>query len=111
MPGLATTAPPIQLWIEPTLPAGWPPDGLGPLDALTGQLPAADTLPAGAWVAVRAARAPGSRGLLARLLGSRPAEAHLALRCTALLARGYEQVGAGLDDRGQVVAWGRVPPG
>ncbi len=105
MPPLPT----IQLWIEPTLPSDWPADGLGSLEVMTSQMPAADSLPAGTWVGVRPSRGGGSRGLFARLLGARPAGAHLALRCTALLARGYEQVGAGVDERGQPVAWGRVP--
>lgn len=99
--------PPVRMWLDPLLPDGWPSDGLGPLDALTSQIPAADSLPQGSWVAVRKSR-PAQQGLLARLFKRRPA-AHLALRCTALLARGYELVGAGLDPQGDEVAWGRVP--
>lgn len=99
--------PPVQLWIEPSLPDGWPVDGFGPLAALTTQLPEASSLPGGTWVAVRASQAP-RKGLLARLF-LKKSGAHLALRCTALLARGYEQVGAGADAEGREVAWGRVP--
>jgi len=100
--------PPIQLWVEPVLPEGWPRDGFGPLAALTSQIPMAESLPGGTWVAVRPSRAPLKIGLLARLF-QKPPGAHLALRCTALLARGYEHVGGGLDDRGQPVAWGCAP--
>ncbi len=101
--------PPVRLWIEPVLPADWPEDGLGPLATLTGQIPAADTVPRGTWVAVRPSQAPPG-GLLARLF-RKSRGAHLALRCTALLARGYESVGGGLDAQGQEVAWGRAPEG
>ncbi|MCU0656154.1 MAG: hypothetical protein MUF64_13150 [Polyangiaceae bacterium] len=99
--------PPIKLWIEPVLPPDWPADGLGPLAVLTAQIPAADSVPRGSWIAIRPAQAP-ARGLLARWF-RKPGGAHLALRCTALLARGYELVGAGLDPQGHEVAWGRSP--
>ncbi|MCS6900822.1 MAG: hypothetical protein RMJ98_13885 [Myxococcales bacterium] len=99
--------PPIGLWIEPVLPPDWPQDGMGPLAVITSQIPAADTVPQGTWIAIRPSRAC-HHGLLQRLL-RKPAYAHLALRCTALLARGYEHVGAGMDGQGQEVAWGRSP--
>jgi hypothetical protein len=109
MSGLeAPPLPPVQLWIEPVLPQDWPADGLGPLDVLTTQIPAADAVPRGTWVAIRSSQVP-PRGLLARLFRKPSAGAHLALRCTALLARGYERVGGGLDGQGQQVAWGRAP--
>lgn len=99
--------PPVGLWIEPSLPPDWPRDGMGPLATITSQIPAADAVPRGTWVAIRPSRVP-PRGLLARLF-QKPGGAHLALRCTALLARGYTQVGGGTDGQGQEVAWGRAP--
>ena len=66
------------------------------------QLPAANTLDAGAAVLVE----PGAvqkRGLLRRVLGDRRVPVSKAVRCTALLARGYVDIAAEGD-----VVWGRA---
>jgi hypothetical protein len=99
--------PPIDVWVTPELGRDWPADGLGPVAALTAMLPAPETVEPGSWVGVVPGASPGG-GLLARWL-RRPASAHVATRCTALLARGYEHVGAGLDDQGRDVAFGQAP--
>lgn len=107
------TPPAVARWIEPELPPGWPADGFGPLPVLVEQIPAPADVGPGAWVGLLPSRRSPA-GFLARspwlasLLRRAPA-AHLALRCTALLARGYEQVGAGRDEHGREVAWGRAP--
>jgi hypothetical protein len=69
------------------------------------QLPAASTLPSGAavWVLGTAA----SDGALWRLFG-RGSAVSRAARCSALVARGYVDVGAGAEG-GADLAWGRAP--
>jgi hypothetical protein len=99
--------PPIDVWVTPELGRDWPADGMGPVPVLTAILPAPETVEPGAWVGVVGGPA-ASGGLLARWL-RRPAFAHAATRCTALLARGYEHVGAGTDDQGRDVAFGQAP--
>lgn len=99
--------PSIQIWIEPELPSDWPADGMGPLAVLVAQIPASSAVPRGAWVAVRASRASSTRFF--SWWFRKPAGAHLALRCTALLAKGYERIGGGLDAQGAEIAWGRAP--
>ena len=99
-------APPLARLVEPTLDDRWPADGFGAVAALMALLPDPCELEPGAWVGV-AASAPAP-GRLARLLW-RGREARLAVRCTALLAKGFEEVGAGTDELGRELAWGRVP--
>jgi hypothetical protein len=96
----------MALTIEPQLPEGWPADGFGPVGELMALLPDPSELEVGAWVAMAGspARQPGLTNLFRR----RPT-AHLAVRCAALLARGYERVGGGKGARGVDLAWGRVP--
>ena len=110
-PAVPRLAPPldceasVSVALEPMLDDGWPADGLGPVPALVSQLPEPRTLPPGAWLAFGTGTEPRGRGL-GRLLrrGSR-SHAHLAVRCTALLLRGYTHVCA--DAQG--VAFGQVP--
>jgi hypothetical protein len=71
--------------------------------AVAHQLPAPGALAAGTRVVVAAA-ATRKGGVLRRLLGSRGVPVSRAARCTALLVRGYVDVGADDD-----AAWGRVP--
>lgn len=71
--------------------------------AVAKQLPAPGTLAPGTRVVVPAA-ATRKGGVLRRLLGPRTVTVSRAARCTALLARGYVDIGA--DDE---AAWGRVP--
>ena len=79
--------------------------GLDDLAAVAGQLPDPSSLKSGVWIAFLGA-APQQSGLLARMLGRRQAPGvHVAVRCTALLLRGYEEVCA--DAAG--AAFGRVP--
>ncbi|MEB2313800.1 MAG: hypothetical protein OZ921_20825 [Sorangiineae bacterium] len=106
-------APPLEpdanpaVVIHPTVGRDWPEDGLGPVERLAAELPAPGALEPGSWLAVDGGHRPRA-GVLGRLLGSPRAEprVHLAVRCTALLARGYELVCA--DASG--VAYGRAPP-
>jgi hypothetical protein len=92
--------------IEPVVGDGWPAHGLGPISEILALLPDPAELPPGAWIAVGSG-SHGQRGLLSRLFGSQAprARVHLAVRCTALLIRGYTAVAA--DDAGN--AYGRVP--
>jgi hypothetical protein len=84
----------------------WPANGLGPVADLVSQLPPPEQRPPGSWVALDAGPAAKPTGL-GRWFGRRTRAPllHLAVRCTALLASGYELVCA--DPRG--VAFGRVP--
>jgi hypothetical protein len=71
------------------------------------QIPDPATLDPGARVFVLGAASRGA-GLLRRILGT--ASVPRAVRCTALLARGYVSIGAGVDEvSGADVAWGTVP--
>jgi hypothetical protein len=107
------SAPPLDpnslpvLSIQPTVGPDWPMSGLGPIQTLLEGLPDPDTLDKGAWIAVF----PGPhtrrrKGLVSRLFTPRTAEhVHLAVRCTALLARGYVRICA--DEHG--TAFGQAP--
>jgi hypothetical protein len=71
--------------------------------AVARQLPAPSTLAAGTRVAVLAT-ARREDGVLRRLLGARAVAVSRAARCTALLVRGYVDLGA--DD---AASWGHAP--
>ncbi len=71
---------------------------------LAGELPDPATLAPGSWVALDAGPAPPKK-LFGLLGGRRRGGVHLAVRCTALLARGYTDICA--DESG--MAFGRVP--
>ena len=72
-------------------------------------LPDPSTLAAGTKVIVLAA--PDRPSLTARLLSAvgRGKAVPKAHRCTALLARGYERIGATQDPKEKDLAWGFVP--
>jgi hypothetical protein len=75
------------------------------------QLPAAGTLPPQTLVVIfgRAER-PKRIFAFARMLAVRRNVVPRALRCSALLARGYVDLGAGVDpDTGDDLAWGSTP--
>jgi hypothetical protein len=93
--------------ITPQLDESWPQHGLGSLAEVLALIPEPSALPAGSWIAVEASERMGRWSL--RRLVHKPRFVHRALRCTALLARGYEFVGAGSDQDGRDIAWGRVP--
>lgn len=79
--------------------------------ALAEALPSPDDLAPGALVLVLAEPVPRS-ALTGRLLSAlgRAKAAPRVVRCTALLARGYVDVGAGVDpSSGADLAWGRAP--
>jgi|SoiMethySBSTD1v2_1073268.scaffolds.fasta_scaffold55059_2 hypothetical protein len=108
----APSTPPLDpgarasLSIHPNVGADWPASGLGPLEILCEGLPDPSTLDKGAWIAVFPGAPARKRGLVSRLLTPRTApHVHLAIRCTALLARGYVRVCA--DEHG--TAFGQVP--
>jgi hypothetical protein len=68
------------------------------------QIPEASSLEPGTCVYVMGAASRGA-GVLARLMGK--VTVSRAARCSALLARGYVGIGAGVDDvSGADVAWG-----
>ncbi len=83
----------VAVTLHPKLPADWPSSGLGDAGRLARELPDPATLPPASWVAITAGTPPAP-GLWARLRGRPPPTVHLAVRCTALLLRGYVNVGA-----------------
>jgi hypothetical protein len=100
-----------DLELFPILDRTWPADGLGPVAIIVAQLPDPAELRRGALVLVRESgpRPKGFRGLLASLKGlfTKPPKAHPAVRCTALLARGFREIGAAANRRnGEEVVWG-----
>jgi hypothetical protein len=81
----------------------------GDAPAVALQLPAAATLPAAMLVVVSGAALRGV-GLLGRLFGGATTPVSRAARCGALVARGYVDVGAGVDPVTKMdIAWGRAP--
>jgi hypothetical protein len=105
---------PPHLELFPELDRSWPAHGLGPVAVIVGQLPDPANLPPGALVVVRdAARPPRGFRRLARGIRSlwrKPPKAHAAVRCTALLARGYREIAARIDPRtGEHLVWGLAP--
>jgi hypothetical protein len=74
---------------------------------IAAQIPQATELPQATRVFVLgvAARGRGAIGWLARAI-----RIPRATRCTALVARGYVEVGAGADDTGSDLAWGLSSP-
>jgi len=100
--------PDVELF--PELERAWPADGFGSIAALAAQLPDPQDLAAGALVVVHETgrRPRGLRRVLA--LWTRKRRAHVAVRCSALLARGYLDIGAALDPRsGERLTWGFAP--
>jgi hypothetical protein len=75
------------------------------------QLPAAGTLPPQTLVVIFGqAERPKRLFAFARRLVARRNFVPRALRCSALLARGYVDLGAGMDpDTGEDLAWGSTP--
>jgi hypothetical protein len=78
---------------------------------IVAQLPDPADLRRGALVVVRESgpRPKGFRGWHAALKGLfvKPPKAHRAVRCTALLARGYREIGSASERRsGEEVVWG-----
>jgi hypothetical protein len=118
MKGAGRTAPvppsPPDLEVFPRLDRSWPAHGIGPVAVILAQLPDPSELPGGALVVVRdAAKPPHGLRRLARGLKSlwrKPPRAHAAVRCTALLARGYRDISTGVDSRtGEALVWGFSP--
>jgi hypothetical protein len=105
---IPTEKPDVEVF--PILDRTWPADGLGPVAVIVAQLPDPADLRAGALVLVResGARPKGFRGLLASLkaLFTKPPKAHPAVRCTALLARGYIEISSAPNRRnGEDLVW------
>ena len=90
--------------IEPILDESWPQSGLGPVEQIMDLIPDPTGLEPGSWVAISPGTLPRGRGLGA-LLRRQQRAAHLAVRCTALLRRGYTDLCA--DAAG--TAFARVP--
>jgi hypothetical protein len=97
----------------PELDPAWPPDGFGPIATVAAQLPDPHDLAAGSLVLVheRGRRERGLRRVLAFFaFWRRRRRAHAAVRCAALLARGYFEIGAAIDARtGERMVWGFAP--
>jgi hypothetical protein len=113
-PFLPSEPPEVELF--PVLDRSWPAHGLGPVAVIVAQLPDPADLPPGALVVVRDAAKPPrgfrrfARGI--RSLFRKPPKAHAAVRCTALLARGYRDIAARVDPRtGEEVVWGLATSG
>jgi len=97
-----------DIHVFPSLDKTWPKDGLGPIATVIAQLPDPADLPRGTLVAVHGAGRKRPGAIVGWLLPKRR-EVHPAVRCTALLARGYVSVGATVDPKtGERVAWGYV---
>lgn len=77
------------------------------LSQIVAQLPEAAALPTDATVVVLGG-AVRNQSSWRRWLGHRVVPVPRALRCTALLVRGYVDIGASLDDRGEDLVWGRA---
>jgi hypothetical protein len=94
--------------VFPSLDAAWPKDGLGPIATVIAQLPDPASLPKGSLVVVHGSGRTRPNAVVRWLLPKRR-EVHAAVRCTALLARGYRNVGAAVDPKaGEKLAWGFV---
>jgi hypothetical protein len=79
------------------------------IDAVARQLPLASTMTPGAPVVVFGAAVTTS-GVWGKLLGGGRRPIDRATRCGALIARGYIDIGAGVDPATKTeLAWGRVP--
>jgi hypothetical protein len=89
---------------------GWPASGYGDVAAIARQLPNPTSLGEGTLVLLLPeADAPG--GVLGRLFGAGRPKIARAIRCSALLARGYVGVGGGIDPvTGLDLAWGYATP-
>jgi len=104
-----------DLELFPILDRTWPADGLGPVAVIVAQLPDPADLREGALVVVRESgpRPKGFRGWLASMkeLFAKPPKAHPAVRCTALLARGYREISCAPSRRsGEDLVWGTGVP-
>jgi hypothetical protein len=98
----------------PALDRKWPGDGIGAVAVLVAQLPDPAELPAGSLLIVHERQAPraGLLRLFDRMKGLvlKPRRAHAAVRCTALLARGYHEIGCAADPKtGEELVWGLTP--
>jgi hypothetical protein len=86
-------------------------EGLSVLRALMAVVPESSSLPSGTLVAIGGDVQPARpTRLLDRMIGrTKPRFLHRAVRCTALLAKGYVRVGGGKDDNGIDWAFAWVP--
>lgn len=75
------------------------------LDQIVSQLPEAASLPAHATLVVLGT-AVRNAGSWRRWLGDRSVPVPRALRCTALLVRGYVDIGATIGERREDLVWG-----
>jgi hypothetical protein len=101
----AAPGPSVALVVAVELPAEWGPPGLDDVELVAAQVPLAETLEEGTLVMVLE-RADRTSGFVSRLLSPSP-RVPLAVRGSALLARGYVEIRAGLDpSSGEELAWG-----
>jgi hypothetical protein len=83
---------------------------LDQVEAVAAQIPPSDQLAPGTLVVLLGTAAPrGARWL--QWIAARPPTVARAIRCSALLARGYVAVGGGIDAAPAAdLAWGIAPP-
>jgi hypothetical protein len=87
--------------------AAWPASGFGDTARIASQIPHARELRPGTLVMVAEEADGGDAGLLGRFLKSRRAHVARAIRCSALLARGYTRLGGAEDPKSRTdLAWG-----
>jgi hypothetical protein len=82
-------------------------DDCGSLAEIVAQLPEVSSLPERATVVVLGEAKRGARSW-PRWLGSRAVAVPRSLRCTALLVRGYVDIGAAVWDGKDDLVWGRA---
>jgi hypothetical protein len=85
----------------------WPASGYGDTARIAAQVPHARDVAPGTLVVVAEEADGGDAGLLGRILKSRRTHVARAVRCSALLARGYTRLGGGEDPKSRTdLAWG-----
>jgi hypothetical protein len=98
--------PTASLAVLLALPVSWPVSGFGDLVTVARQLPAPRNLPIDSLV-VLLPEGDIAGGFVTRVLRARHAYAARAVRCSALLARGYQRVGGGVEVESELdLAWG-----
>lgn len=98
--------------VQLDLPQGSVDEGLSGLRTLSHQLPDPAVLASGTLVAIPDHIPLTKKATFWERVTGRaphPVRVHRAVRCTALLARGYVRVGGAKDAEGRDWAWGYVP--
>jgi hypothetical protein len=105
-----TILPPFSHEIVPTVLGAIPDDGMVDPQELMALLPNPSECESGTWVALLPhPNQPKPKGFFSNLFRKKAVPIHNASRCTALLAKGYVDVGAGYTPEGDEIAFGKVP--